>query len=212
MKKPIIILTITAMLVMLAAGCTTAGTPATSPVSPPASGTHDPSLQVPSKTVHEVPFTDPLLGDSSTIPVIISGPEWEIAAGCGWTEKNLSESAKILMSDCQARQLIRDGGKVAGISYSLNLNGDSCQSDMAGTTDGTCGFCGNAGPTLTIRYGNMTVQYLANLEHKTVTRFATDLPEGAGLASTGNADIVRFRNGTVFYTFNRTLDTASCGF
>lgn len=194
-----------------APGATPAGlTPArTAPgATPDVSG---PGLQVPAKTIQEIPYADPVLGNASAIPVIISGPDWEMARGCGWTEANLTESAALLMSNCQARQLIRDGGRVIGIGYDMNFIGSRCRASTHPDVNVTsCDFCSDAGPTLSIDYHGMTVRYLAHPGTKTVTLYSTSLPAGAGSALSGDSDTLRFPNGTVFYTFNRSLDSGAC--
>lgn len=205
---------------ILLAGCVNTAAPKETPAgltptittpAAPSPAFSGPGLQVPSKTVQEIPYTDPVLGNASSIPVILSGPTWEIAKGCGWTEANLTESATLLMSDCQARQLIRDGGRVVGIGYDLNLIGSRCRASTHPDVNATsCDFCSDAGPTLSIDYHGMTVQYIANLGTKTVSRYSASLPDGAGSDSIGGNEIIRFQNSTVFYTFNRSLDSGAC--
>jgi len=185
-------------------------TPAiTTHVSPPAGS--GPGLQVPAKTVQEIPYTDTVLGNASTIPVILSGPTWEIARGCGWTEANLTESATLLMSNCQAKQLIHDGGRVMGIGYDMNFIGSRCRATTHPDVNATsCNFCSDAGPTLSIDYHGMTVEYIANLGTKTAGQYSATLPDGAGSDSTGGKEVIRFANGTVFYTFNQSMDAETC--
>jgi len=187
------------------AGCVDTAAPG---ATPDVSG---PGLQVPAKTIQEIPYADPVLGNASAIPVILSGPDREMARGCGWTEANLTESTALLMSNCQARQLIRDGGRVIGIGYDMNFIGSRCRASTHPDVNATsCDLCSDAGPTLSIDYHGMTVRYLAHPGTKTVTLYSASLPAGAGSALSGDSDIIRFPNGTVFYTFNRSLDSGAC--
>jgi hypothetical protein len=67
---------------------------------------------------------------------------------------------------------------------------------------GSCDWCLDAGPTLTLGYkGIMTTEFLANVKAKTVTLYQTDMPEGTGSVSRDGSDIIMYRNGTVTYTF-----------
>lgn len=114
------------------------------------------------------------------------------------------------MSNCQARQLIRDGRVVTGIGYDMNFIGSSCRQSVNPGTDDACNWCSGTGPTLPIRYDAMTVQYLADPEDDTVRRYATSLPDGTGSSSRGGNEMILFANGTVYYTFNQSLDNTAC--
>jgi hypothetical protein len=211
---------------LLLAGCTgtdASGPPPSLPVISPAilpadtipTATVSPAAvtgpQVPAATVREIPCSDAILGDMTSIPVLLNGPGWEMAEGCGWTEANLTGSAALLLGNCQARQLIRDGGRVVGIGYDLNLIGSRCRASTHPDIDTTsCSYCLDAGPTITIRYGEMTVQYLAHLDKSEVSRFSTSLPDGAASSTSGTEDRVTFRNGTTYYIFNTSLESGSC--
>ena len=142
--------------------------------------------------------------NTSTIPLLLTDADWQMAEGCGWTADNISESAALLTDNCQARQLLTDGWKIVGIGYDMNLIGNRCRMTTHPDATSSCDWCLDAGPTLALRYkGIMTTEFLADVQAKTVIRFRTDMPEETGSISHGDSDIVMFRNGTVLYTFRR---------
>jgi hypothetical protein len=203
---------------VILAGCVNTASPQAHP-SPSATTTvtpavaHDdagPGLQEPAKSAKEIRYADPVLGNASAIPVILSGTDWEMAAGCGWTEANLTESAALLLSNCEARQLIRDGGRVVGIGYDMNMLGNRCRISTHPDANASCSWCLDAGPTLSIDYHGMIVQYIAHLNTRTVTGYSASLPDGARSESSGGKEIIRFANGTVFYTFGQGADAGTC--
>jgi hypothetical protein len=140
--------------------------------------------------------------NSTIIPVMLTDTDWKIAGDCGWTVDNLTETAALFMNDCQVRRLLGDGWEIVGIGYDMNFLGSRCRMSTHPDATDTCDWCLDAGPTLALRYkGIMTTELMAHVKEKTVTGFRADLPEGAVSVSTGDSEIIRYRNGTVLYTF-----------
>ena len=141
---------------------------------------------------------------STKIPVLLTSTDWKIAGDCGWTADNLSETAALLMNDCQVQRLLSDGWQIVGIGYDMNFIGSRCRVSTHPDVTGSCDWCLDAGPTLALEYkGLMKTEVLAHVKEKTVTGFRTDLPEGTVSVSTGDSEIIRYRNGTVLYTFRK---------
>ena len=125
-----------------------------------------------------------------------------MAEGCGWTAENISESAALFKDTCQVRNLLNDGWEIVGIGYDMNFIGSRCRMSTHPYATSSCDWCLDAGPTLALRYkGLMTTEFLANIPAKTVTHFKTDMLEGTGSISRDDSDSIKFRNGTVLYTF-----------
>ena len=140
--------------------------------------------------------------NSTKIPVLLTGTDWKIAGDCGWTGDNLSETAGLFMNDCQVRRLLSDSWQIVGIGYDMNFIGSRCRMSTHPDATGSCDWCLDAGPTLALRYkGIMTTEFMAHVKEKTVTGFRTDLPDGTMSVSTGDSEIIRYRNGTILYTF-----------
>ena len=140
--------------------------------------------------------------NTSPVPLILSDDQWKTAYGCGWTKENISETAALFMDSCQIRTLVRDGWTIEGIGYDMNFLGSRCRKTTHENVPEDCDWCLDAGPTLSLRYrGGMTTEYMAHMETGTVTHYSTNLPEGAGSASDGDTDTIRYRNGTVLYVF-----------
>jgi hypothetical protein len=204
MKSPPVFLCILLLLTVSVTGCTTpvspaagtGGNPVRTPLIPPQSAGH-PEIFTP------LPFTSVNAAvNTSAIPLLLTDEDWKYAEECGWTPDNLSESAGILMDDCEVRNLTGDGWEIAGIGYDMNVLGSRCRMSTHPGVDDTCDWCLDAGPTLTLRYrSTMTTSFRANLQTKTVTRFRAELPEGTGSVFTGDSERILFRNGTVLYTF-----------
>lgn len=175
------------VLALCFAGCTVPASPVT-PEKTPGISDH-PVLSNPVVT-------------TTAIPLLFTDADWQLANGCGWTADNISGTAALLRDNCEVRQLLLDGWEITGIGYDMNFPGSRCRLSTHPDAGSSCDWCLDAGPTLTLRYGEiMTTEFLVNVKEGTVTRFRTDLPEGTGSASMGDKDIVRFRNGTVLYTF-----------
>jgi hypothetical protein len=140
--------------------------------------------------------------NTSIIPLLLTDDDWKRAGDCGWTADNLSETAAIFQDNCQVRRLLGDGWEIGGIGYDMNLIGSRCRLSTHPDAPGSCDWCLDAGPTLTLSYkGIMTTEFLANVQEKTTTRFMTEMPEEAGSVATADSDRVVFGNGTVLYTF-----------
>jgi hypothetical protein len=140
--------------------------------------------------------------NSTTIPVLLTDTDWKVAGDCGWMVNDLPKTTALLMNDCQVQHLLGDGWEIVGIGYDMNFLGSRCRKTTHPDATGTCNWCLDSGPTLALRYrGVMTTRFLANVKGQTVTRFWAELPEGAASVSTGDSDIIKYRNGTVLYTF-----------
>jgi len=140
--------------------------------------------------------------NTSPVPLILSDDQWKTAYGCGWTKENISETAALFMDSCQIRTLVRDGWTIEGIGYDMNFLGSRCRKTTHENVPENCDWCLDAGPTISLRYRDgMTTEYMAHMETGTVTHYSTNLPEGAGSASYGDTDTIRYRNGTVLYVF-----------
>jgi hypothetical protein len=125
-----------------------------------------------------------------------------IAGECGWTADNLSETAALFRDNCQVRNLLGDGWEIAGIGYDMNFLGSRCRKSTHPDAADTCDWCLDSGPTPALRYrGIMTTEFIADTKERKVSQFRTELPEGAGSAFPGDSEIIRYRNGTVLYTF-----------
>jgi len=140
--------------------------------------------------------------NTSAIPLLFNDMDWKTAKDCGWTEKNISETATLFLGDCTVRRLIADGWKIEGMRYNMNFLGSRCRRTTHPDAPETCDFCLDAGPTLALGYhGVMTTEFMANPGTKRVRHFSTSLPDGAASISSGGSDSVVFRNGTVLYSF-----------
>ncbi len=140
--------------------------------------------------------------NSTKIPVLLTDTDWKIAGDCGWTADNLPETEALFMNDCQVRRLLSDGWEIVGIGYDMNFIGSRCRMSTHPDVAGSCDWCLDAGPTLALQYhGIMKTELIAHVKEKTVTGFRTDLPDGTVSVSTGDSEIIRYRNGTVLYTF-----------
>ena len=144
------------------------------------------------------------------IPILLSGTDWQTANECGWTREKLADTTALFLGNCQVRHLLRDGGTMVGIRYDMNFMGSRCRQSTHPAAGDSCDWCLDAGPVLVIRYNGMTTEYLADIRDNTVSHFSTDLPEGAGSASTGDSDVILFRNGTLFYVFNVSEEHSRC--
>lgn len=197
--KPVF-LCIILLLALSISGCTLTPTPVTN-----TTGKSVDSGPIPSQTaVPPTYITYPVnsTGNSTIIPVMLRDTDWKIAGDCGWTVDNLSETAALFMNDCQVRRLQSDGWETVGIGYDMNFIGSRCRKTTHPDATDSCDWCLDAGPTFTLRYkGVLTTELMAHVKEKTVTRFRTDLPEGAVSVSTWDSEIIRYRNGTVLYTF-----------
>jgi hypothetical protein len=142
--------------------------------------------------------------NTSTIPLLLTDADWQMAEGCRWTADNISDSAALLKNNCQVRNLLSDGWEIIGMGYDMNFIGSRCRMSTYPDAPGSCDWCVDAGPTLALRYkGIMTTEFLANIQTKTVTLYRTDMPEGPGSISRNDSDIIKYRNGTVLYTFRK---------
>jgi hypothetical protein len=142
--------------------------------------------------------------NTSTIPLLFTDADWNLATGCGWTEENISESAVLLMNSCHAKNLISDGWTVDGMRYDIDILGSRCRRSTHPDAPDNCDWCSDAGPTLVLQYkGLMTTELMAHLNDKTVTAFRTTLPPDTASVSGMDSERIVFRNGTVLYTFQR---------
>jgi hypothetical protein len=174
------------VLAILAAGCTAPGT-----TPQPDDGTAAPITASMNAAVN-----------TSSIPLILTDDQWKMAYDCGWTKENISETAALFQDSCRVKMLVSDGWTIEGIGYDMNFLGSRCRTSTHPDAPKDCDWCPDAGPTLSLRYhGIMTAEYMANMVTKTVTHYSTNLPEGAGSASYGDTDTIRYRNGTVLYVF-----------
>lgn len=192
------------LLAVSITGCTTPTSPVTNTIEKTADtgGTPPPAASQPA-IITPLPYASTNAAvNTSAIPLLLTDTHWQLAGGCGWTADNISESAALLMDNCQVRHLLSDGWEIVGIGYDMNFIGSRCRRSTHPKATDSCDWCLDAGPTLALRYkGIMTTEFLANVKERTVTRFRTNLPEETGSASTGDSDKVVFRNGTVLYTF-----------
>jgi hypothetical protein len=178
------------------------------------------SAMIPEKTVlpsvgdsgiaKDSPAPGILPKDYEGIPILLSETDWQTAKECGWTKDELPDTTALLLGNCQVRHLLRDGGTIVGIRYDMNFLGSRCRQSTRPAAGDSCDWCLDAGPVLVIRYHGMTTEYLADTRENTISRFSTGLPEGAGSASNGDSDVILFRNGTVFYTFNVSEEHSRC--
>jgi len=159
--------------------------------SPPGTGPAD-----------QLTSTHPTVTDSG-IPLLLTATDWQLAEGCGWTEKDIPGTIALFMSNCGVKNLLADGWQIKGIGYDMNFLGSRCRISTHPDATESCDWCLDAGPTLVMRYGSFTTEFLANMKNKTVTRFKTTIPDDAASISTGDSDIVTWRNGTVLYTFRK---------
>jgi hypothetical protein len=143
-------------------------------------------------------------------PLLLTESDWRLAHDCGWDKEKLADTTNLLLGNCQVRHLIRDGGTIAGIRYDMNLIGSRCRQPAHPGASDSCDWCLDAGPVLVINYPGMKVEYLAHLNEQTVSHFSTDLPEGSGSAYNGKYDVILFRNGTIFYTFDVDEEHTFC--
>jgi len=137
------------------------------------------------------------------IPLLLTGTDWQLAEGCGWTEKDIQETVALFTSNCEVNNLLADGWKIEGIGYDMNFLGSRCRMSTHPDTTESCDWCLDAGPTLVMQRDGLTTEFLANMKNQTVTRFRTTIPDDAASISTGDSDIVTLRNGTVLYTFRK---------
>lgn len=204
MDTPPVFFCILLILAILLAGCII--TPSSGPIIPAkpveTAGTPVPTSSPPVFIIYAPDTPANPATNSTTIPVLLTGTDWKTAGDCGWTADNLSETTALFMNDCQIGRLQSDGWEIVGIDYDMNIIGSRCRMSTHPDVDDLCDWCLDAGPTLVLRYqGIMTREFMANLKEKTVTGFRMDLPEGAVSVSTGESTIIRYRNGTVLYTF-----------
>jgi len=143
-------------------------------------------------------------------PLLLTESDWRLAHDCGWDMEKLADTTNLLLGNCQVRHLIRDGGTVAGIRYDMNLIGSRCRQITHPKASDSCDWCLDAGPVLVINYSGMKVEYLAHLKEQTVSHFSTDFPEGSGSVHNGESDVILFRNGTIFYTFDVNEEHTFC--
>jgi hypothetical protein len=149
-----------------------------------------------------MPYTTGItLGPPREIPLLLTDTDKKTAEECGWTEDNMTETRELLLGSCEVGRLLSDGWAIEGIGYDMNFLGSRCRKTTHPDAPVTCDWCADAGPTLVLTYRGVTTEYLANLNEKTVTGFKTYLPEDTVSVSTGDSEIIRFRNGTVLYTF-----------
>ena len=192
------------VLAISIAGCTITSSPATNTTgkSVDTGGTPLSTARPPAFITYSSDSSASPAANSTKIPVLLTDTDWKIAGDCGWTVDNLSETAALFMNDCQVRHLQSDGWEIVGIGYDMNFLGSRCRKTTHPDATDSCDWCLDAGPTLALRYkGIMTTELMAHVKEKTVTGFRTDLPEGVVSVSTGDSEIIRYRNGTVLYTF-----------
>ena len=159
---------------------------------------------------NDSPAVDIFPEDYEGIPILLSGTDWQTAKECGWTQENLPDTSALFLGNCQIRHLLRDGGTIAGIRYDMNFIGSRCRQSTHPAAGDSCDWCLDAGPVLIIRYHGMTTEYLADTRENTVSHFSIDLPGGTRSASNGDSDVILYRNGTVFYTFNVSEEHTRC--
>ena len=204
MNVPPVFSCILLIMAILLAGCTITPSPAPNITAQPVEtgGIHVPTASPPVYIIYTSNAPANYATNAIKIPVLLTGTDWKTAGDCGWTADNLPETAALFMNDCQVGRLQSEGWEIVGIGYDMNFIGSRCRMSTHPDVDDSCDWCLDAGPTLVLRYqGIMTREFLANLKEKTVTGFRMDLPEGAVSVSTGESTIIRYRNGTVLYTF-----------
>jgi hypothetical protein len=193
------------IVTIVTAGCTIPGSHVPkADGQPPGIGTGHPqptgtpAADIPTRNVSSHPTVT-----ASGIPLLLTDTDWQMAEGCGWTGQDISVTTALLTNSCEVRNLLADGWQIKGLGYDMNFLGSRCRMSTHPDASGSCDWCLDSGPTLVLQYSSLTTEFLVNMKDKTVTRFRTDLPEDATSISTGDADIIRLRNGTVLYTFRK---------
>jgi hypothetical protein len=202
-SKPVLFC-ILLLLAISITGCTISPAPVSNITGKPVDtgGIQKPTANPPTFIPYIPNASENSTANSTTIPVLLTSTDWKIAGDCGLTVDNLSETAALFMNDCQVRRLQNDGWETVGIGYDMNFIGSRCRKTTHPDATDSCDWCLDAGPTLTLRYkGVLTTELMAHVKEKTVTGFRADLPEEAVSVSTGDSEIIRYRNGTVLYTF-----------